>query len=1083
MVKNCSQKIFFKLKILLVLLLVSVINVIGISAPPDFPDFKTGPDYKLTGLIQQAKITGKVIDEDGNPMPGVNIQIEGTTIGTLTDANGNYSIDKPRDNVVLVFSFIGFITQKVPSAGRSVIDVNLASEVTALEEVVVTGYSAQRRKDIAGSVAVVQVDNLKTVASRSVQQALQGMASGVDITQSGVPGAAPKIYIRGVTSFGNTDPLVIVDGIEQSLNNISSVDIESIQVLKDAGAASIYGVRGSNGVILVTTKKGKTGAPVISYEGSYGIQYPLPGNPWNILNTEDYVKVYQTAFPGNPRFLNGIPDYMYRGPQGAGVAMQGDAAVDPEKYFYESPNRGQNYIIQKVDKEGYDWFHALFKKAPTTEHNITASGGTDKAKYLFSLGYLRQQGTLVETNLQRYSARVNTEYSIGKNIRIGENANIIHRNNVGFSENSQFGGIVETMKLQPIVPLYDIKGNWGGTFGGPELGDGQNPVAVQTRNSMNDIPLDWYIIGNAFVEADFLKGFTARSSLGYNINNSFSSNFNTTQVENVQANTSPNSLSVDAGYGSRMTFTNTLRYKNTFGKHNVEAMIGSEAIKYVSRSLSGSRETFFSEDPNYLVLGGGTAATNNSSSIYMESLFSVFSRVDYNFSNKYYVGATLRRDGSSKFGPESRYGIFPSFSLAWRLSDESFMQNISWLDDLKIRGSYGVLGSQNNVSATNAFNLYGASVTGSYYDITGSGTGEVQGFYASRIGNPRTSWEENIVTNIGFDATLLNNSLDISFEWYKKSVKGLLFSEPLPAAIISGATAPTVNIGDIQNIGVDATIGYRGKIGNEFNYSIRANVTHYKNECVDIPSPGYFGSGSWQGVGTPVRNQEGHPVSSFFGYNIIGLFNSAEDVSSSPTQNGAAPGRFKYEDVTKDGAITPDDRKHLGDPNPLLTGGLNIGAEFKNFDLSAFFYGSFGNEICNLTRSYLYFMSFYPTTNKSNELLNAWTPENTNTKIPKIETAGTESSSAVMNSFYIEDGSYLKLKSLQLGYTFSPELLQTIKLSKLRLYVQAANLFTLTKYTGLDPEFIGGGASVHGVDLGSYPNNELNVYFGVSVTF
>jgi TonB-linked SusC/RagA family outer membrane protein len=1057
--QDCSGITFRFMKVMIILLFLIALNVPGIGSNPD-SDKKSD----LTALIQQARVTGRVTDEQGNPMPGVNVQIEGTTVGVLTDANGNYQIDKPRDNVVLVFSFIGYTTQRMSAAGRTAINVNLVSEVQALEEVVVTGYSAQRRKDIAGSIAVVQVENLRTVASRSVQQALQGMASGVDITQSGVPGAAPKIYIRGVTSFGNTDPLVIVDGIEQSLNNISSVDIESIQVLKDAGAASIYGVRGSNGVILVTTKKGKAGAPVISYEGSYGIQFP------------DYVKVYQIAFPGNPRFLNGIPDYMYRGPAGAGVAMAGDPAVDPAKYFWQSPNRGQNYIIQKVDKEGFDWYHALFKRAPTTEHNITASGGTDKSKYLFSLGYLQQQGTLVKTNLQRYSVRVNTEYTIGKNIRVGENANIIHRNNAGFSENSQFGGIVETMKQQPIVPLKDIGGNWGGTFGGPELGDGQNPVGVQYYNNENDVPLDWYVIGNGFAEVDFLKGFTARTSMGFNINNSFNSNFNTTQVENVQANTSPNSLSVTSGYGSTMTFTNTLKYKKTFAKHNLEAMVGSEAIQYVSRSVNGYRETFFSEDPSYLVLAGGTAATSNSSSIYEESLFSIFS-------NKYYLGATLRRDGSSRFGPESRYGIFPSFSLAWRISDEGFMQNISWLDDLKIRGSYGVLGSQNNVSASNAFNLYGTSVTGSYYDIAGSGTSEVQGFYVSRIGNPRTSWEENIITNVGFDATVLNNSLDISLEWYKKSIKGLLFSEPLPATVLSGATAPTVNIGDIQNIGIDATVAYRGKIGSDFKYSVRANVTHYKNECVDIPSPGYFGSGSWQGVGTPVRNQEGHPISSFFGYNIIGLFNSAEEVTSSPTQSGAAPGRFKYEDINDDKIINADDRKHLGDPNPSLTAGLNLGANYKGFDLSAFFYASLGNEICNLTRSYLYFMSFYPTTNKSNELLNAWTPENTNTTIPKIETAGTESSSGAMNSFYIEDGSYLKLKSLQLGYTFGPDILQAIRLSKLRLYVQAANLFTLTKYTGLDPEFIGGGASVHGVDLGSYPNNELNIYFGVSVTF
>ena len=310
MLKKCSVKIFIKLKIFLIILSITAFNVFGEGKPRDLTNLNKS---KMSELIQQTKISGKVLDENGSPIPGVNVQIEGTILGTLTDVNGNYSLDKPRDNVVLIFSFIGYTPQRIPAAGKTVIDVNMVSEVTALDEVVVTGYSAQRRKDIAGSVAVVQVDNLQKVASRSVQQALQGMAAGVDITQSGVPGANPKIYVRGITSFGNTDPLIIVDGIEQSLNNISAIDIESIQVLKDAGAASIYGVRGSNGVILVTTKKGKSGAPVISYEGSYGIQFPLPGDPWNILNSEDYLKLYNVAFPGNPRFSKGMPDYMFRG--------------------------------------------------------------------------------------------------------------------------------------------------------------------------------------------------------------------------------------------------------------------------------------------------------------------------------------------------------------------------------------------------------------------------------------------------------------------------------------------------------------------------------------------------------------------------------------------------------------------------------------------------------------------------------------------------------------------------------------------------------------------------------------------------
>src|SRR5690606_22394068 len=614
--------------------------------------------------------------------------------------------------------------------------------------------STQQRKNITGSVSVVDVDNLRKIPARSAEQALQGMASGVNITKSGVPGASSKIFIRGMTSFGNTDPLVIVDGIEQNLNNISAQDIESIQVLKDAGSASIYGVRGANGVILVTTKKGKSGAPVITYDASYSLIYPLPGNPFNLLNSEEYVRVYNTAFPNNDRFNNGMPDYMYRGPSGAGMAFEGDPAIDPSLYFYASPNRGQNYIIQQINKVGTDWFHELFKKAPSTDHNLSISGGTDRSKYLFSLGYLHQEGTLINTYLDRYSARVNTEFTLGKNIRVGENLNILYRQNPGFSENSDFGGIIETVKMQPIVPVKDISGNWGGTFGGPGLGDGQNPVAVQYRNRDKDVLNEWHIIGNAYAEIDLLKNFTAKTSIGYNISNSFIQDFNTTQVENVQGNNSENSLSVSASYGSRMTFTNLLTYMNNFGKHSIEVLIGSEAIEFTSRGVNGSRQKFFSEDFNFLVLGNGTDALTNSSSISGDNLFSFFSRLDYIYNDKYLLGATIRRDCSSVFGPEQRYGIFPSISLAWRLSEEGFLASWAWLNDFKLRGSYGVLGSQNNVSAVNAFSLYGSGMTSTYYDITGSSNSIVQGFATNRIGNLATGWEENIVSNMGFDAII-----------------------------------------------------------------------------------------------------------------------------------------------------------------------------------------------------------------------------------------------------------------------------------------------------------------------------------------
>lgn len=1038
-------------------------------------------DFTMDGAQPRA-ISGKVTDLSGVPLPGVSIVIKGTTTGIITDVNGNYSLSNVPVGAVLVFSFVGMKSQEIAIGGKSSIDVILEEELVGIEEVVAIGYGTKKRTDITGSVSVVNMDKLQTIPSQSAEHALQGMAAGVNVIPSSVPGSGTKIFIRGVTNFGDTDPLVIVDGIEQDLNNISAKDIESIQVLKDAGAASIYGVRGANGVILVTTKKGATGTPVITYEGTYGVQYPLSGNPFNVLNSENYMKLYNIAFgSGNEKFKDGMPDYMYRGPNGAGVAFEGDPEVDPSLYFYESPNQGNNYIIQRVNKEGTDWFHELFKKQPQTEHNVSVSGANNKTNYFFSLGYLDRKGTLVNTRLQRYTARVNTDFQVGDHIRFGENVSIIYKDAPGFSENTDFGGITETFKQEPIVPLKDIMGNWGGTYGGPSLGDAQNPVAVQYRNIDKDINNTWYIIGNAFAEVDFLKDFTVRSSLGYNICNNYTQNFTDTQVENVQGNTDASSLTISSYYASTRTFTNTLNYSKALDKHKFEVLIGCEAIHYMYRYVDGSSSNFYSTDFNYLDLDNGTKNITNNSSVSETALWSIFSRLDYSFANKYLFSGTLRRDGSSKFGSNNRYGVFPSFSLAWRLSEESFMGNVSWLNDLKIRGSYGVLGSQNNVSSTNAYSMYGSGMTTTYYDITGSGNSIVEGFTQSSIGNKNTGWEENVVTNIGFDMVVFDNSIDFSFEYYKKSINGLLFTEPLPA-VIGGASAPYVNIGDIQNTGVDASVIYRGKMMNDLKYSVGVNFTSYKNKIVDLPDPGYFSSGSNQAVGAMVRNEEGHPISSFYGYKVQGLFDSEEEVEAAATQDGAEPGRFRFVDVTGEGTITADDRVHLGDPNPDFTYGINFSLNYKNFDLSAFFYGSQGNEIYNLTKTYLHFFQFYSPTNKSNVLLNAWTSENKDTDIPKIETTSSFSG-CTGSSYFVEDGSFLKLRSLVLGYTISPDILRKISVSKLRLYVEAVNLFTITNYSGLDPELIGGSTSVMGVDRGSYPNNEKGVTFGVSLTF
>lgn len=1020
-------------------------------------------------------IKGKVTDDKGLPLEGATILVKGAQTGTKSDAIGNFSINA-EPNSTLVISHIGFESSEINVGNRTNISLMLKPTISTGDEVVVLGYGTQQKKDITGSVAIVDINALKSVASGSAVQALQGQASGVNVIRSGVPGGRSNIFIRGISSFGTSQPLVLVDGVESNLDNISANDIESLQVLKDAGASAIYGVRGSNGVIIVTTRKGKIGKPFIAYDTYYGIQLPLSGNVFNLLNSEDFARLTKQVNPNSALFQNGLPDYLYRGPGGAGVAMVGDPAIDPSKYNLDPSNSSNNYLIQKVNKAGTDWFHELFQSAPIQNHNLTVSGATDKANYLLSLGYLDQQGTMIETFLKRYSARINTSYKVNSNIRIGQNAYFYYKQNKSMED----GNPIEwTYREMPIIPVYDIQGNFGGTFAGPELGASSNAIAVQ-KNTINDKFNTWNIIGNVYAEVDFLKNFTIRTSFGGTVNNTYNSNFSFTAYNNTEGNNNPNSLSESAGYNSNSTWTNTISYNNRFAEHDLKVIIGSEAIRNYGRNVGGNRQGFFSTDIDYLILSNGTSNVTNSSGAYVNTLFSLFGRVDYSYNSKYLFGVTVRRDGSSVFGADKRYGVFPSFSAGWRINKEDFLKNITWLNDLKVRGSYGILGSQNNVSPQNAFSLYGGGFGNAYYDITGSTNSIQQGFFQTTIGNPRTSWEQDIISNIGFDAVAIDNKVNLSIEYYKKSIKGLLFSKPLPATV-GGATPPTVNIGDIQNTGLDISAGYKGALSKNLEFRIGTNITTYKNSVVNIPGPGYFDAAATQVLGNVVRNQVGHPVSSFFGYDVIGLFKDVADVSNSPSQTDAAPGRFKYRDVDKDGKITPSDRTFIGNPNPDFTYGINLGLLYNGFDISAIFYGSQGNDVHNQILNFTDFFSTYDG-GKSNVTLNAWTPQNTNTRVPKLESQGSFSSSGVANSYYIEDGSYLRMSSLIMGYTIKPSTLQKYGINNLRLYFQTANLFTITGYTGLDPE-LGGSSAAFGVDYSNYPNNQKSFLIGLNLSF
>ena len=1049
----------------------------------------------LSSQLLSQKVTGRVVNKnDQQPVADASIQVQGTAIGTKAAANGSFSLNVPRDNSVLVITIVGFQPLEVPVNGRTAIgDVALTVSSTNLNEVVVTGYSAQRRKDITGSVAVVNVANLKAVPSGSTESLLQGQAAGVTVLNSGAPGGTSSIRVRGITSVGSTEPLVIVDGTPGNLHDLNVNDIQSIQVLKDAGAAAIYGVRGSNGVIIVTTKRGRTGKAVVSYDAYYGTQRALGGNVWNLANPQEAADAIWKTYtniglaPSHKQYGSGttpvLPDYIT-----PTATMAGDPRTDPSQYaLYKNQ-------ITKANKAGTDWFHEIFKPAHIQSHNISVSGGGEKSTYLFSFGYFDQPGTLINTYLKRYSVRMNTSFTIKDRIRIGENAYITYKQNpsyTGLPGVNNANSINAAFRMPTIVPVYDIMGNFAGG-GSQGLGNAPNPVAIMERTK-NYEGNNWRINGNLFAEVDLLKNLTVRTSIGGTIDNFYNNFFTFTAYENAENSQNPNSYIENYGYNSSWTWTNTLRYNNTFANnHNLTVLLGTEAINNKGKAAGASRGSYFitnlnnlTVDPNLWTLNFGSPSSQTNANIvsnngiqtpYQSSIYSMFGRVDYNFSDKYLLSGTVRRDGASVFDPKKRFGIFPSVTAGWRISRESFMKSLTWVNDLKIRGGWGKLGSISNISPTNAYTLYGQSAVQSYYDVGGTSNAPAQGIYNSQFGNPNTTWEEDVITNIGIDATFLNNKFDISAEWYKKSISGLLFPEKLPA-IGGPASAPFVNSGNIENKGIDIALTYHGSIKRDFKFDITGTVTSYDNKVVSLPTGiAYIDYGN-------SRLQPGHPVGSFFGYEVLGLFQNDAEVAKSPTQDKAAPGRFKYADKNGDGKITSDDRTHFGNPNPKFTAGLNIGANYKSFDFFMFLYSSVGNDVLNMVRSSTDFPQSFDVAISKDAVYNSWTPDRPNAKVPILERTGNFSNgTGAFNSYFMENGSFLRCKTLSIGYTIPVNSIKRFGLDRLRIYAQAANLFTITKYTGPDPELTGTSTNF-GSDFGSYPANQKTYTIGVGLNF
>ncbi|WP_158798010.1 TonB-dependent receptor [Pedobacter sp. L105] len=1062
-------------------------------------------------VTAQTKYKGKVIGSDDKlPILGASVRVKGAASGTVTDVNGNFSLSLSPGST-LVVSYIGYLTQDVPVGSEPLLMITLKAGNNSLNEIVVTGYGSQRKKDLVGAVAVVDMAVASRQPTSSVENQLQGQAAGVTVISSGQPGENPSVKIRGANTFGNNQPLYVVDGVPTTnVSDLNPNDVASMQVLKDASSASIYGARAANGVIVITTKKG-TGKVSISYDAYYGVQVPKGGNVYNLLNPQEMTSLRTLALT-NTAALKGIPvdlssnlygpngnvlpDYISAGPNNPYGIHAGDAAVDPSKYnvnpFYTSGDPSGFYRIAQSNKAGTDWYHQIFKSAPIQSHNVSLSGNSDVASYLFSMNYYNQKGTLIDTYDKRYTVRANTSFNINKHIRVGENLSYSLTENPLINENDEGSGIGMSFREQPIIPVYDIAGNYAGS-NTANLGNARNPVAIQQRTA-NNYGANTRLFGNVFAEVDLLQHFTLRTQFGGESYSDYNHNFTYPEYENSENNTT-NTYGENSYNGYNYTWTNTLTYHQIIGKHDVKLLVGTESYKNRYETLGATNTGYFTFDPNYTTISTGTGTPTAYSTIERDKIQSLIARLDYTYNNKFLLNATLRRDGSSRF-LTYQYGWFPAVSAGYRISQENFMKSISWINDFKIRGGYGVLGNQINVDPSNAFTTFGASKLNSYYDIAGTSTSTVAGFAQSRIGNPDAKWELDKNLNVGFDASFFDQKWDISADYYKKIITGLLYNPNLPGTAGS-ATQPYSNVGAMNNTGLDISIGTHQSLGHDLKMNASLTFTTYHNiiKAVTVGQP-YFDQNSGRFNGSSIiRNQVGGPVGAFFGYKTDGFWDSQAEINAANAKAGgnyqtdAAVGRFKYADVNGDGKIDANDRTMLGNPNPKFTGGLNLDFTYKNFDFNMFWYGSYGNKIWNDVKWYTDFYANFAGAKSETALYDSWTPTHMNAKAPIQEIDGSFSTNTVPNSYYVENGSYLRLKNAQIGYTFKPELLKSIGVDRLRVYVSGANLITITKYTGVDPEIVGGGTSSNtssstnfGVDRGNYSPSRTYL-LGVQLKF
>lgn len=1023
----------------------------------------------------QKQITGKITGENGVPLNGVTVVVKGTTRGTTTNSTGDFSISASPGETI-EFSAVGYKLSSVTVGDQNTISLQLGSEVTNIEEVVVVGYGTQRRALVTGAVASVSGKTISELPVPSVEQALQGRVPGLTVTNNGTPGSAAIVRIRGISSITqNSDPLYVIDGFPAGgLVHFDSRDIESVEILKDASAAAIYGSRASNGVVIITTKKGRRdGKMQVSLDSYVGIQNR--SKTLDLLNTSQFLQ-YERA-------LNGA----------AGIALP--ARLDPAN-FNQPIYAG---TTQTYAQTNTDWQDEFFQKGLITQHNIGLSGGGEKSRFYSSIGYFKQEGITRGVDYERFNIRFNSDHQVSKVFSFGHNLYLAYGDqNRDFNDNEgNRTKLMNVIRMPSYLPVYDPT-TQGGFRGPVNSFDGLDPInpveaALIGKHTIKTLKL----LGTAFVEINFTSWLKARSTFGVDYTNAAQDDY--TPIFNDGGTSSATSAQIRnrRNINTGLLFTQQFTFDKTFDKHHVNAIAVYEQQEATIKTLDAQGN----QNTNEIKTLQGATITGYTGNTGENFIMSFIGRVNYDFDGKYIASVSVRRDGLSVWAPGNKWNTFPAASVGWRIDQESFMENVPSISELKLRAGYGLVGL-NGIFLGN----YPWSVNlqqNAYYPFGGTVNAGANSAYINQLANPALEWENTKQLNIGLDMGLFNNKLTISAEWYKRRSENLILSVPTPPSFGYNGTGVQANVGDMENKGIEFQVGYRANTG-EFKHTVTANLATIRNKVLALNTPNASidaGGDPDFGGSTPItRTIAGQPVQSFYGWIVEGIFDSDAAAQAAPAQvlpgpggvydptKHTAGGDLQFRDVNKDGMINDADRVYLGSYIPKLTYALNYSVSYKNFDLSLFFQGTQGNKIFNGTRI---IMEGMPRLfNSGTEVLKAWTIDNKNTDIPRA-ISGDPNRNTRPSDRWVEDGSYLRLKNMMIGFNL-PEnsLLRLTKgaVSRFRVYASATNLFTVTKYKGLDPEVgarnlgAANGNLTNGIDYGAFPPPR-SFQVGIQATF